>query len=398
MDFEARKIIEALRSGIPTRTIGGYFGSARMELLADIAEWLDAKTGGGKILTASYGEGKTHLLNTVFGMARAKNMVVSMVSLSRETPFNNLYQTYHKIAQNTYLPNREQSGFDSLIANMEPGKMAELQLYAAKGLQSDKLYYLLKAYCNTDDPNIKFSLLADLQGDFIANAQLKKIFKDLFAEKIVFSTNFAKSRHTWDYIQFLDRLFELSGLSGWIILFDEAEHIGRLGRVSRFNAYTNMSRFLLAENCNVLSLFTMTSNYAMQVIDGKKERDYLAAAEGIDSVMIEEALIRIETATELPPLERQEFMEVLAKIVDFHSRAYEWKPGVDIYELCDIAWSTGYYLRTKIRVAIEYLDQLFQYGGAGNVGAGELDQEVYPDDVGDDENFCEEDAIILNSI
>ena len=269
MDFEARKVIEALRSGIPSRTIAGYFGSARAELLAEVSEWLDAKQGGGKILTASYGEGKTHLLGTVFRMAQQKNMAVSMVSLSRETPFNNLSQIYQRIALNTYLPKREQSGFESLLESLDPGKMIELQLYAAKELQTDKLYYLLKAYCNTDDHDVKYKLLSDLMGYFVTNAQLKKIYKDIFQENVIYSTSFVKTRHMWDYISFLSRLFDLSGLNGWVILFDEAEHIGRLGRKSRFNAYTNMSMFLDNDNSHTLSLFTMTNNYALQVIEGK---------------------------------------------------------------------------------------------------------------------------------
>jgi len=381
MDFEARKVIEALRSGIPSRVIGGYFGGARTELLAEIAEWLDSKTGGGKILTANYGEGKTHLLNTVFRMAQNKNMAVSMVSLSRETPFNNLYQVYQKIAQNTYLPKREQSGFEPLLDKLEPGKIAELQLYAAKELQTDKLYYLLKAYCNTDDPDVRFSLLADLQGDFVANAQLKKVYKEIFAERVIFSANFIKSRHIWDYILFLSRLFDLSGLHGWILLFDEAEHIGRLGRKARFGAYTNMAKFLSHEKNNALSLFTMTNSYAMQVIEGKDERGNLAKTEGFDNELIEQVLAAIESAPELPALDRDEFMEVLSKIVDFYRLAYDWTPGVNVEDLCDMAWSCGYYLRTKIRAAIECLDQMFQYGDPGIITAGELEQETYLEEI-----------------
>jgi len=381
MDYEARKVIEALRSGIPSRVIGGYFGGARTELLAEIAEWLDSNEGGGKIYTANYGEGKTHLLGTVFRIAQNKNMVVTMVSLSRETPFNTLYQVYEKIAQNTYLPNREQSGFDTLLEKLEPGKMAELQLYAAKELQTDKLYYLLKAYCNTDDPDVKFALLADLQGSFIANADLKRIYKEIFAEKVIFSTNFVKSRHVWDYILFLGKLFELSGLHGWVILFDEAEHIGRLGRKSRFTAYTNMSKFLSGGKSNVLSLFTMTNNYVMQVVEGKDEREHLANTDGYDIELIECVLSKIEAAPELPALDRNEFGDVLSKIVDFHARAFDWKPEINLDELCETAWSCGYYLRTKIRAAIELLDQLFQYGDTGIVTAGELEQETYREEI-----------------
>ena len=381
MDVEARKVIEALRSGIPSRTIAGHFGSARAELLAEISEWLDTKPGGGKILTASYGEGKTHLLSTVFRMAQHKNMAVSMVSLSRETPFNNLSQIYQRIALNTYLPKREQSGFDSLLEKLDSGKMAELQLYAAKELQTDKLYYLLKAYCNTDDHDVKYKLLADLLGYMVTNAQLKKIYKEIFQENVIYSANFVKSRHIWDYILFLSKLFHLSGLNGWVILFDEAEHIGRLGRKSRFNAYTNMSKFLDNDNSNVLSLFTMTNNYAIQVIEGKDERGHLAETEGFSNELIEDVLSRIETAAELQPLDRNEFTEVLKKIVDFHSRAFDWKPGINMEELCEIAWSCGYYLRTKIRAAIENLDQLFQYGDMGVVTASELEQESYHEEI-----------------
>ena len=381
MDYEARKVIEALRSGIPSKTIGGYFAGARAELLAEISGWLDTNAGGGKILTANYGEGKTHLLNTVYRMAQNKNMAVSVVSLSKETPFNNLYVVYHKIAQNTYLPNREQPGFDSLVENLGSSDMAELKLFTAKGLQTEKLYYLLEVFANTDNPEARFLLLSDLQGDFISNDQLKKMYKDIFAEKLVFPVNFAKSRHTWDYFMFLGRLFALSGLHGWAILFDEAEHIGRLGRKARFGAYANMAKFLRPGNKGALALFTMTNNYRTQVIDGKDERMHLAEAQGVDHEMAGYALDRIEAAPELPPLGRDEFMEVLVKIKDFHARAFGWEPKTDAEELCEMAWTRGYYLRTKIRAAIEHLDQLYQYGDAGSITAGELGQETYEEEI-----------------
>ena len=381
MDYEARKVVEALRSGIPSRTIGGYFGGARTELIAEMSEWLDIQESNGMILTASYGEGKTHMLNTVYNMALSKHSAVSLVSLSRETPFNNLCTVYQDIARNTFLPGREQPGFEHLIGQLPPGAMMELQLFAAKELQTDKLYYSLKSFSNTDNPDIRFALLADLQGNFLTSQQLKKIYKDIFGENIVFSTSFVKSRHIWDYFLFLDRLFAVSGLNGWVILFDEAENIGRLGRKTRFAAYANMAKFLSRGAGNIRSLFTITNNYVMQVIDGKDERKSLAEAEGIDREQIEYTLSRIEHARELIPLTRDEFMQILNRIVDFHTRAYAWNPGIDIADLCETAWSRGYYLRTKIRAAIEYLDQIYQYGDAVAITAGDLEQETYLEEI-----------------
>ena len=69
------------------------------------------------------------------------------------------------------------------------------------------------------------------------------------------------------------------------------------------------------------------------------------------------------------------------KIIDFHARAFNWSPTVDVAELCEMAWTRGYYLRTKIRAAIEYLDQLLQYGDVGAITAGELEQETYNEEI-----------------
>jgi len=125
----------------------------------------------------------------------------------------------------------------------------------------------------------------------------------------------------------------------------------------------------------------MTNNYVTQVIDGKDEHRYLAEVEGFDRDAIGDTLARIESALELIPLTRDEFTKVLAIIVAFHARAFNWRPDVDIAQLCEMAWSRGYYLRTKIRAAIEYLDQLFQYGDTGVITAGDLEQETYEEEI-----------------
>lgn len=65
-------------------------------------------------------------------------------------------------------------------------------LYAAKQLETDKLYYLFRSYLNTEDSDEKFLLQADLEGDFIANDSLKKIYKRIFNQPVKFSINSQK--------------------------------------------------------------------------------------------------------------------------------------------------------------------------------------------------------------
>ena len=114
-DFKSRKIIEALRSGVPSKEVGQYFSEARPKIMQMMKDGVDAAAQQGQssgiIITGKYGEGKTHLLNSVYGLAESRNMVVSMLPLSKESPFNKQDLIFKKLMENTYLPGREQPGF-----------------------------------------------------------------------------------------------------------------------------------------------------------------------------------------------------------------------------------------------------------------------------------------------
>ena len=388
-DKEARHIIEALRSGIPSRAVGQYFSEARPRIMKEISDRLDQVCDQGKssgmIISGKYGEGKTHLLNTVFNLAHSNNMVVSYLSLSKETPMDKLYLVYQKIIRNTYLPMRRQPGFmhelEKVSANSPIAN--EMLLYAVKHLETDKLYYLFRSYLNTEDSDEKFLLQADLEGDFIASAPLKKIYRRIFNQPVKYNTNFTKTRHCGDYFSFMSHLFLQMGYHGWVILIDETELMGRLGKKARLNAYRNMAQFLLPEKCpeSAFTIFALSASYTEDVIEGKHEYENLEAIYPDEPEPIKTVLDLLVRAPQLLPLTKDEVNEVLCKIQDFHGRAYGWTPNLSVASLAESTQSGGYLLRTKIRAAIEFLDQLYQYGKAGKTTSNELGQETFAEDV-----------------
>lgn len=394
-DFEARHVIEALRSGIPSRAVGQYFSEARPGIMKEISGHLDetCETGKSKgmIIAGKYGEGKTHLLNTVFSMAHSNNMVVSYLSLSKETPFDKLYLVYQKLVNNTFLPKRVQPGFTQILEKMTPGSPAanELLLYAAKHLETDKLYYLLRAYLNTEDLDEKFMLQADLEGDFIANVLLKQIYRRIYNERVKYNVNFSKTKHCRDYFSFLSRLFRLMGYNGWVILIDETELIGRLSKKARLNAYRNMAQFLLPDERleGIYTLFALGASYTEDVIETKHDYENLEEIYPEQQEPIRTVLNLITRAQQLAPLTDSEIREVLKKIQVFHGRAYDWNPNISMGTILAATQSGGYLLRTKLRAAIELLDQLYQYGEAGNTRINELGQETFEEDVPSLEEF-----------
>ena len=388
-DFEARHMIEALRSGVPSRAVGQYFSEARPKIMKEISDHLDQVCEQGKssgmVICGKYGEGKTHLLNTVFNLAHSNNMVVSYLSLSKETPMDKLYLVYQKLIQSTYLPQREQPGFLSELDKISAKSPTanEMLLYAAKQLETDKLYYLFRSYLNTEDADEKFLLQADLEGDFVANASLKKIYRRIFNQPVKYNVNFTKTKHCRDYISFMSHLFTQMGYKGWAILIDETELMGRLGREARLNAYRNMAGFLLPDQCPEMtfSIFALSASYVEDVIEGKHEYMNLEEIYPEEQEPARSVLDMLTKAPQLLPLTKEEINEVLCKIQDFHGKAYEWTPNLSAASLAASTQSGGYLLRTKIRAAIEFLDQLYQYGKAGNTAVNELGEETFEEDV-----------------
>lgn len=389
--YEERHMIEALRSGVPSKAIGHHFCEARADLMSSIVEKLDQVclegTSDALIFSGKYGEGKTHLLNTVYTLAHARNMVVSVVSLSKETPLDKPYLVYPKLVSNTYLPGHLQPGFSQVLDNLSPNAPLtnDLLLYAATQLETDRLYYLLRSYVNTDDQEEQFLLQTDLEGDFVPNIMIKKMYRRIFNEKVSFNQNFVKSRHTKDYIAFLSHLFRQLGYKGWVLLFDESELIGRLSKKARAKAYETIASFLFPPKQleATFSLFAFSASYTEDVIEAKSEYQNLQELYGEDQMPMKAVLDEIVKAPQLKPLSASEIHRILEKIVDFHGKAYDWKPEVDLKVMLSKVDRSGYLLRSKIRTAIEYLDQLYLYHSIGNSTVRTLEEEKYEEDAVD---------------
>ena len=390
-DFLAMHVIEALRSGVPSRAVGAYFSEARPAMLKKIRSGMESVQNGGKssgmIFTGKYGEGKTHMLNTVFSMAAESNMAVSYVSLGKETPMDKPWVLYQKIIANTYLPGAAQPGFRRILEEMTSGSgiSGELMAYAAKELETDRLYFLLNAFLGTQEEEERLQFLGDLEGDFVPADMLKKSYRRVTGKVAKFNMPFSKTKHYTDYFAFTSTLFRKNGYAGWVILFDEAELIGRLGKKARAKSYANMQMFLHPTDRleGVYSLFAFSSSFVPDVIDRRHEKENVEAQLNSDPAAAKAAkatLTEIEEAPALSALTREETLQVLSGIQEFHGLAYDWHPQVSPETLYANTEAAGFLLRTKIRAAIELLDQLYQYGEAGKIRITELGEESFEED------------------
>jgi len=202
----------------------------------------------------------------------------------------------------------------------------------------------------------------------------------------VYSTTFSKTKHMDDYFTALSYLFLKLGYGGWVILFDEAELIGRLGKKTRLKAYKNIAPFLFGGEYSrmqaVYSIFTFTASYNEDVIETRNEFENLAQAEVApdDRTAIEKTLNAIVSAWQLQELTPNEIQEIMRSLYSFYQRAYDWAPDIDINEILAHSDSHGYLLRTRIRAAVECLDQLYQYNKVGPIIINTLGKIEYGDE------------------
>jgi len=160
-----------------------------------------------------------------------------------------------------------------------------------------------------------------------------------------------------------------------------------MGKKTRLNCYLNMSKFIYPEkNTNLKSMygiFAFNSSFIPDVIEGKLEYDNIEQnpISPESDKNIKTILDLISTAPQLVPLNNDEILSILEKIQDFHGKAYEWKPNIETSALFSATEKRGYLLRTRIRAAVEILDQLYQYGKAGNITVNELGQADYSENL-----------------
>ena len=184
-------------------------------------------------------------------------------------------------------------------------------------------------------------------------------------------------------IRFLPRLIEAAGYSGWCILFDEVELVGRYGIVQRARSYAELARWLglgpAADQGGVVTVAAVTDDFTDRVIGGKRD-DELVPPRLLDrgereGAALAAAAIRAFQSEEGVHLLRMPDDGVLQASLDrtrtLYERAYGWRPP----SLGIGARSATQSMRQYIKSWITQWDLQRIYGTTAVIDAGTLDSD-----------------------
>lgn len=234
----ARRIVNHLAStgtppdeGVGTFTVGldGILGVLDDEYLAFLGQGLSAF----KLVVGAYGGGKTHLLLSIRERAFRRGAAVAYLTLNpQESPFDKLELVYRRIADRLEAPPepgaRAEAGLEALLrawarrelerAEGDPARAAVRARDALAGLESTSIRNaLLGAFraLHEQDEEAFSALLLHLKGE---GGEREALRRHQVFEPIDRSTAFRTIRS-------LARFLRAIGMSGLVLLVDEAERV-----------------------------------------------------------------------------------------------------------------------------------------------------------------------------
>ena len=378
MSNQAIFVIESLRAGIPTRLSTRMLPDLRHsitdQIIADLASLEGDVPPPGRLIWGQYGQGKTHALTAIEHQALDRNYAVSRISLSREISCHNLLQLYTQLAPRIRTPNSTLEGIQQYLNRLQPDDLRQTGIFSENRYVNALPAQVLDDYFYAEGED-KDRLYGDLMGVRLPTSELGRIHRAARGDALP-RHRFKVTEHAAAYFGLMADLIQLCGFEGWVILIDEVELIGRLGKLSRYKAYKNLNWLLnwQQEQAMPYPIYTVAAAATRLQDDLWYGRD-----DDDRSVMPELALERfgpeanldmqrffaraIDTAAlKIQPARQADLEPLLDRIAELHSQAYDWRAGLDSQALiCHLGAQP---VRTYIRAALEYLDLAYLYGQA----------------------------------
>jgi hypothetical protein len=282
----ARLAIEALRAGVPNSEAIRRLGCPDLDIEARFETALDTIADApapGFTVAGGFGTGKSHLLGYLREAALLRNFVVSTVTVSKETPLSLPGVTYAAAMRNATMYGVNDDAVTLALTRIErtEGAVQSLELWASTPEAAiapifSAVLHLFTRGADAELRNAIESFLADGKPPLppLRRALKDKRIRSLFDLAPVGAAELVRQR-----MRFMPQLLCAAGFSGWVVLLDEVELIGRYGPLQRALAYAELAQWLGLDSATripcVFTVCAITDDYADAVINAKQDEEKL---------------------------------------------------------------------------------------------------------------------------
>jgi hypothetical protein len=349
MPFSAERVaIEALRAGVPNETAirlldapNDEFTKAFNGELRTMARAATTPVVRGRLVAGGFGTGKSHLLGRLAEFAQNQNFIVSTVSISKETPLFKPEQVFAAAVRDAVVPDINDDVMSVAMERLDPGSRPFIDLEEWASSPQSGLSAIFAALLhilprNVLSPEERVEVARFLGGGRLSTAKVRQWLgavgaRRLFEFKPVKANELALQR-----LRFASALFRAAGFSGWCVLLDEVELIGRYSTLQRAKSYAELSRWLGLHEAvaipGIVSAAALVDDFKDVVLEGRLDQErvpsLLEAKNLADAVPLAEAAMRAierDVHTLAPPT-GETLRTQIEVIRGLYAQSYGWQP------------------------------------------------------------------------
>jgi len=359
-----RRAIEALRSGVPNHDAVLALGCMQPAIEQRFRQQLqDAKQGvadadasktSGLLVEGGFGGGKSHLLEYLLHLALEENFVCSKIVISKETPLYDPVKLYRAAAETAILPGKRGAALTEIATKLDFMSESYNDLYewvewvARSGGDMNARFsatlFLFQHMPN--DPELRNRIIRFWSGEPIGVGEIKKYLRACRDETAAYKIDkITEKELALQRFKFAARLMIAAGYSGWVLLIDEVELMGRYSLIQRAKSYAELARWMgKLEGASVTGLttvFAITDDFQSVMLEGKNDLKRLpgklrakakgrGSGSGPDRLLAHQAeqgmQIIQQDRLSLKPPDNTVLEQTYDKVKSIHAKAYDWVP------------------------------------------------------------------------
>ena len=349
---DCRRALEALRNGVPNISAVSALGSnqhaaeeAFLQRLSGVEAFSrEGKQVPGLLLAGGFGTGKSHTLDYFEHLAIANYFVCSRVVVSKETPLYDPAKVYLTAIDCAVVPGLSGEAIREIALRLQPkgpkyARFLEWANSPDSGLSPVFMATLLLHERLNNDPELVDQITRFWSGEPLSISRVRQGLKQVncsagYALKPIKAKDLALQRFT-----FMSRLILTAGYSGWVLLIDEVELIGRYSLLQRGRSYAELARWMGRVEGEtypgLTAVAAITDDFCLAVLQEKSDRDrigtkfrgkgtfeYTSLAGRAETGM---RIIERETLTLKAP-DESDLGETYLRLKEIHKKAYGWEP------------------------------------------------------------------------
>jgi hypothetical protein len=297
----------------------------------------------GVVIAGDFGAGKSHVLEYLEHVALQEQMVCSRIVVSKETPLYDLTRVFRAAMESMVVPGKRGSALPELVSRLDPEspEYTALSHWVSRpdvGLSS-RFAATLFLYHQVKDPESRERILSFWGGDPLDVSQTRGWLRDL-GERSTYRLESVPMRDlAYQRLIFLARLIPAAGYTGWVVLFDEVELIGRYSFKQRARSYAELARWAAKSKSGgfpgIAATFAITTDFDAAVLQDRNDVEIVPGklrASGVDAEarlasQAEQGMRMIaREPVRLRGPDRAMLERTREEVRALHARAFAWDP------------------------------------------------------------------------